>query len=76
MTDYSKVQTSIILVGILSIFRERPIAMCGDLREIFHQIRIMEEDRRSRRFLNRNQQTGELLTLQMKVLIFGGVSSP
>ena len=64
------------LVGILSIFRERPIAMCGDLREICHQIRIREEDRGSQRFLNRNQQTGELLTLQIEVLIFSAVSSP
>ena len=46
------------LVGILSIFRERPIAMCGDLREMLQEIRIREEDRGSQRFLNRNQQTG------------------
>ena len=64
------------LVGVLFIFRERPIAICGDLKEMFHQVRIREADQDSQRFLGRNQQTRKLITLQMQVMIFGAISSP
>ena len=62
--------------GILSIFRERPVAICGDMKEMFHQVLIREEDQGSQRFLGRGSQTGEMRTLQMEVMIFGAVSPP
>ncbi|XP_051172885.1 uncharacterized protein LOC127289150 [Leptopilina boulardi] len=64
------------LPGILFKFREKRIAICGDLREMFHQVRIREQDCSSQRFLWRNPDTQEIETLEMAVMIFGAVSSP
>ena len=64
------------LVGILSVFRERAIAICGDLREMLHQVKIRKQDRGSQRFLWRDKETGRLITCQMEVMIFGAISSP
>ena len=64
------------LVGVLFVFRERSIGICGDLKEMFHQVRIREADQGSQRFLGRDQKTGKIITLQMQVMIFGAISSP
>ncbi|XP_043482111.1 uncharacterized protein LOC122511116 [Leptopilina heterotoma] len=64
------------LPGLLFKFREKRIAICGDLREMFHQVRIRKEDCGSQRLLWRDEKTKEICTLEMVVMIFGAISSP
>ncbi|XP_043485170.1 uncharacterized protein LOC122513008 [Leptopilina heterotoma] len=64
------------LPGVLFRFREKRIAICGDLREMFHQVRIRKEDQPSQRILWRDDTTKEIQTLEMTVMIFGAISSP
>ncbi|XP_033218080.1 uncharacterized protein LOC117173549 [Belonocnema kinseyi] len=64
------------LVGVLFRFRERAIAIGGDLKEMFHQVRIRKEDRCSQRILGRDKDTNEIFVFEMQVMIFGAVSSP
>ncbi|XP_043475015.1 uncharacterized protein LOC122506767 [Leptopilina heterotoma] len=64
------------LPGILFKFREKKVAIGGDLKEMFHQVRIIKEDRSSQRFLWRDKETKQIDTLEMNVMIFGAVCSP
>ena len=64
------------LVGVLFVFKEQSIGICGDLNEMFHQVRIREADQGSQRFLGRDQKIRKIITLQMQVTIFGAISSP
>lgn len=64
------------LPGVLFKFRERKVGICGDLREMFHQIRIREEDCSSQRFLWREPGNQNIQTIEMRVMIFGAISSP
>ena len=64
------------LVGVLFRFRERAIAIGGDLKEMFHQVRIRKEDQHSQRILGRDKKTNEMIVFEMQVMIFGAVSSP
>ena len=66
------------LLSILFKFREAPVAVCGDIKEMFHQILIKKEDQDSQRFLWR--EGGDLAnpveTYVMERMIFGTACSP
>ncbi|XP_075163025.1 uncharacterized protein LOC142235646 [Haematobia irritans] len=65
------------LQAILYKFRERSVAICGDIEQMFHQVFIREEDRHVQRFLWRNCQTDvEPDVYIMNVMTFGASCSP
>ncbi|XP_062538484.1 uncharacterized protein LOC134206775 [Armigeres subalbatus] len=65
------------LSGILYSFREKKVAICGDIREMFHQTLIAEEDQDCQRFLWReNSYDLEPSTFVMQVMTFGASCSP
>ncbi|XP_048487110.1 uncharacterized protein LOC125490817 [Plutella xylostella] len=65
------------LVGVLFRFRERAVAVTGDIKEMFMRVKINEEDQKSQLFLwrgmNRDQPPR---TYKMTSMIFGTKSSP
>ncbi|XP_062714222.1 uncharacterized protein LOC134290992 [Aedes albopictus] len=63
------------LYSILLQFREHPIGLTGDIREMFHQIQIREQDRSCQRFFWRNER-GETTVFEMCVMTFGACCSP
>ncbi|XP_070070197.1 uncharacterized protein [Drosophila takahashii] len=65
------------LMGVLLRFRERPIAVSGDIREMFHQIKVGDIDQFSQKFLWRNGETNRPPdTFVMQVMTFGAACSP
>ncbi|XP_038116718.1 uncharacterized protein LOC119768950 [Culex quinquefasciatus] len=64
------------LASVLCGFRERPVAVCGDLRQMFHQFRIRSEDVHSQRFLYREHFTEPVKVFAMDVGSFGATCSP
>ncbi|XP_062703670.1 uncharacterized protein LOC115259000 [Aedes albopictus] len=63
------------LLTILLQFRENRVGLTGDIREMFHQVRINEEDQQCQRFLWPNEK-GEVVTYVMQVMTFGACCSP
>ena len=66
------------LVGVLTRFREEPIALMSDVEAMFHQVRVHPDDCNALRFLwwpdgDLNKPAKEF---QMTVHLFGGTSSP
>jgi hypothetical protein len=58
-------------------FREHPVAVSGDIKAMFHQVRLLPEDRPLLRFLWRDLQMDEApQTFEWLVLPFGTTSSP
>lgn len=64
------------LPGILCRFRQKQVAITGDISEMFHQIQIRSEDRHFQRFLYRSDPSKEPDLYEMVVMIFGACCSP
>ena len=66
------------LTGVLMRFRLHPAAISADIEEMFHQVKVKEQDRDSLRFLWKNEISSPKPsdTYQMTVHIFGAKDSP
>ena len=66
------------LVGVLSRFREEPVAMMADIRGMFNQVMVAPEDRQYLGFLwwPEGELTAEPEAYTMNVHLFGATSSP
>lgn len=64
------------LFGVLLRFREKPYAIMADIKEMFLQIKIREEDRDSLRFLWSQKPQDRVKEYRMTSVIFGAKSSP
>ncbi|XP_062713750.1 uncharacterized protein LOC134290600 [Aedes albopictus] len=64
------------LPSVLFRFRQREVAITGDIKEMFHQILIRPEDRQAQRFLWRDSATEPVQEYVMDVATFGSTCSP
>ncbi|XP_062713903.1 uncharacterized protein LOC134290730 [Aedes albopictus] len=64
------------LPAVLCRFRQRQVAIAGDIREMYHQLNIREEDRQVQRFLYRTDPSTNPEIFVMDVAIFGSTCSP
>ncbi|XP_022795007.1 uncharacterized protein LOC111333648 [Stylophora pistillata] len=65
------------LVGVLMRFRTGRIGVMADMEQMFHQVKVCEEDRDSLRFLWRDlDETKRPSDYKMTVHVFGAVDSP
>lgn len=64
------------LPAVLFRFRQFPVAVSSDIKEMFHRILITESDRHSQRFLWRHSPDRKPNIFLMDVLTFGATSSP
>ncbi|XP_073814583.1 uncharacterized protein, partial [Musca autumnalis] len=65
------------LMKVLLKFRQSQIAVCGDLKEMFHQVIVKKEDQDAQRFLWRDGDTSKPLeTYVMQRMTFGATCSP
>ncbi|XP_058816669.1 uncharacterized protein LOC131679942 [Topomyia yanbarensis] len=64
------------LLSVICKFRERAIAFGGDVREMYHQLRIREADKSAQRFLFRFDPEKSPDVYVMDVATFGSTSSP
>ncbi|XP_053686216.1 uncharacterized protein LOC128735749 [Sabethes cyaneus] len=63
------------LFAILLRFRLHPVAVTGDIREMFHQVLISEKDQRYQCFFWTDKD-GNFVVYAMKVMTFGACCSP
>ncbi|XP_062551647.1 uncharacterized protein LOC134216878 [Armigeres subalbatus] len=63
-------------VSVIIGFRERRIAFGGDFREMYHQLKIVLEDKQAQRFLFRNSSSESAQIYVMDVATFGSTCSP
>ncbi|XP_048578061.1 uncharacterized protein LOC116619333 [Nematostella vectensis] len=65
------------LPGVLMRFRERPVALAGDVSDMFCHVRLRTEDRKYHRYLWRDLETDKPPDVyEMNCLVFGDKSSP
>ncbi|XP_058128695.1 uncharacterized protein LOC131292964 [Anopheles ziemanni] len=66
------------LVGVLHKFREHRVAVAGDIREMFFQVRMKLEDQRSQMFLwlDSDDIDAEPVVFSVAVMTFGATCSP
>ena len=64
------------LIGILLRFRREPYAVISDIEQMYHQIKVAENDQDALRFVWRDNTDEEIVDHMMKVHIFGKVDSP
>ncbi len=65
------------LLGVLIRFREHSVAVSGDVKGMFHQVRLLEQDRPILRFLWRDMERDrEPDIFEWQVLPFGTTCSP
>ncbi|XP_067633216.1 uncharacterized protein [Eurosta solidaginis] len=65
------------LIAIIHKFRQGIIAVAGDIQEMFSQVRIIDKDQDSQRFLWRDGKLNEpISTYVMSSMIFGAICSP
>ena len=63
------------LVGIIMRFRQGIIGVIGDIEQMFHQVKVMEKDRDSIRFVWRDNPNKPIKDYIMTVHLFGKVDS-
>ncbi|XP_036330280.1 uncharacterized protein LOC118742367 [Rhagoletis pomonella] len=61
---------------VLMKFRQKQIGVCADIVEMFHQVKIRDEDLSSQRFLWRYDPEARLDEYVMNVMTFGATCSP
>ncbi|XP_051159838.1 uncharacterized protein LOC127280693 [Leptopilina boulardi] len=65
------------LIGVLMRFRQHPVAVKGDIRDMFLRVKLRLEDRDAQRFLwRKNDRSREPDEYVMSSLIFGSKASP
>lgn len=65
------------LLGVLLRFREHPVAISSDVKGMFHQVRLLDEDKPFLRFLWRDVKVDQEPTIyEWQVLPFGTTCSP
>ncbi|XP_062704316.1 uncharacterized protein LOC134286681 [Aedes albopictus] len=64
------------LPSVLLRFRQKSVAFSGDIKEMFHQFRIRQEDRQAQRFLFREHPEEPPQIFVMDVATFGAACSP
>jgi len=64
------------LTEVLMAFRVGKIAVCGDIAEMFHQVRILESDAHAQRFVWYNNETQAIRTFVMRSMAFGISCAP
>ncbi|GAA6227198.1 uncharacterized protein LOC115787620, partial [Lates japonicus] len=66
------------LLGMLTRFRQEPVAVMGDIQKMFYQVKVAETDKDFLRFLwwPEGDMNQEVTEYRMTVHLFGAVSSP
>lgn len=64
------------LLGVLIRFRLRKVGICGDVKEMFHQVLIRPEDQNVQRFLYKFAGESQIQEFILNVLSFGATCSP
>ena len=66
------------LVGVLTKFREEQVAFIADVEAVFHQVRVLEDQRSLLRFLwwENGDIRNPIKDHEMCVNLFGGISFP